>query len=202
MAVILRETGIGSGLRRVEVVAGQAGLEQVQRRLDEYQEIARRLGVPVDDARRKVDELLGQLDEARREMQRLNMQLANRQASELTSGVQDVEGVKVLAARIDVSGRDGLTEQWDAIKVRQQSCVAFLGAVTDGATSLLVGVTNDLVGRGLRADALMRQFAAAAGGKGGGRETLARGSGGGVEQLAAALKVAPELLRQTLGKST
>ncbi|MCC7103986.1 MAG: alanine--tRNA ligase [Chloroflexi bacterium] len=202
MAVILRETGVGSGLRRVEVVAGQAGLEQVQRRLDDYQEIARLLGVPVDDARRKVDELLGQLDEARREMQRLNGQLASRQASELTSGVRDVAGVKVLAARIEVSGRDGLTEQWDAIKAQQLSCVAFLGALVDGATSLLVGVTNDLVGRGLRADGLMRQFAAAAGGKGGGRETLARGSGSGEEQLAAALAAAPELVRQALGMST
>ena len=198
VAVILRETGVGSDLRRVEIVAGQAGLEQVQRRLDEYQELAKHLGVPVDGVRRRVSDLLEQLDQARREMQRLSAQLADRKASELAEGFQDVEGVHVLAARIDVSAGDGLVDQWDAIKLKQGSCVAFLGSAVDGSVSLLVGVSSDLASRGLRADRLMHEFARLAGGKGGGRETLARGSGKDAAHMGAALKAAPEIVRRAL----
>jgi alanyl-tRNA synthetase len=197
-AVILRETGIGSGLRRVEVVAGQTGLEHVERRLQDVHEIARRLNVPVDDARRRVDELLGQLDEARREIERLSARLAARRADELAGRVQQIDGVNVVATRLEDSLAHSLAEQWDAIRVKIKSGVVFLGAAGADKTSLLVGVTEDLSARGLQANQLMPVFAALAGGKGGGNARLARGSGSAPELLGPALEAAPRLVAEAL----
>ena len=199
-AVLLRETGVGSGLRRVEIVAGEAGLEQIWRRLEDVQQIAARLGVPVDEARRKVDELLGQLDAARHEMHRLAAQLAARQAEELAGQTVSVDGVQVLASRVQAESAGALTEQWDALRSRQQATVVFLAAAVEGGakTSLLVGVTDDLRARGLNAGALMRRFAELAGGKGGGSPTLAKGAGSDQTRLEPALREAARLVQEAL----
>jgi alanyl-tRNA synthetase len=199
-AVLLRETGVGSGLRRVEIVAGEAGLQQIRRRLDDVQAIAARLGVPPDEARRKVDELLEQLDQARREMHRLASQVAARQAGELAGQTVTVDDVEVLATRLRAESPAALTEQWDALRARQKGTVVFLGSsgAEDGRAALLVGVTDDLRARGLDAGALMRRFAELAGGKGGGSATLAKGAAGDASRLDAALQSAPRLVREAL----
>jgi alanyl-tRNA synthetase len=197
-AVILRETGIGSGLRRVEVVAGEAGIEHIRRRLEELDQVAARLNVPVDDARRRVDELLAQLEDARREIQRLAGKVAARQADQLSVGFQQVDGVKVVATRVEATSAGGLTEQWDALRDRLGSAVVFLGSVVDGKTALLVGVTDDLRSRGLDAGTLMRRFAELAGGKGGGSPRLAKGAGNDPALLSQALEAVPGLVRDGL----
>jgi alanyl-tRNA synthetase len=202
-AVLLRETGVGSGLRRIEIVAGEAGLQHIRRRLEDVQTIAARLGVPPDEALRKIDELLEQLDEARREMQRLVQQKAAQDAVRLTeqaSVVPMVDDVKVLATRVQNDSPVALVQQWDALRAQQKATVVFLGA-SGGPTErvdLLVGVTEDLRPRGLNAGALMRRFAELAGGKGGGSPTLAKGSAGNAERLEAALQQAPRLVREAL----
>jgi alanyl-tRNA synthetase len=198
-AVILRETGIGSGLRRVEVVAGQAGLEHIYRRIEDVHEIAGRLNVPVDQVRRKVDELLGQADEARREIQKLTAQLAARQAAELTSRVLEIDGAKVMATQVSADSVSALTEQWDALRDKLRSGTVFLAGATDaeGKVPLLVGVTQDLVPRGLNAGTLMRRFAELAGGRGGGSPQLAKGSGSG-SLTDRALEAAPGLVQEAL----
>jgi alanyl-tRNA synthetase len=201
-AIILRETGIGSGLRRVEVVAGEAGLQQVERRIEDLRQIAQRLGVPVDDVRRKVDELLGQIDDARREIGRLTAQAAAHQADELLGTAQQVDGVEVLAAQLNATSARALTEQWDALKAKRKGTVAFLGGSVEGdggRTALLIGVTDDLRARGLDAGALMRRFADLAGGKGGGNPALAKGAGSDPDRLGGALEAAPEIVRAALG---
>jgi alanyl-tRNA synthetase len=197
-AVLLSETGIGSGLRRVTVVAGQRGLSEIYRRLQDLREVSARLNVPLDQAKRRVDELLEQLDEARREIQRLSSQLAAQRADDLAAGLQQVAGVSVLATRVEAASVQALTEQWDALRERLKNTVVFLGAPTGGRTSLLVGVTPDLRARGLDASVLMRQFARLAGGKGGGNPTLAKGAGGDPALLSRALEEAPRLVREAL----
>ena len=80
------------------------------------------------------------------------------------------------------------------------SGVVFLASadVADGKAALLVGVTGDLVARGLKAGALMRRFAEAAGGRGGGSDALAKGSTPEPDRLDAALEAAPGLVREML----
>jgi alanyl-tRNA synthetase len=196
--VLLSETGIGSGLRRVTVVAGQPGLAEIYRRLDDLQEVAARLNVPLDQARRRVDDLLQQLEGARREIQRLSSQLAARRVDQIAAGLQHVDGVGVLATQVEAPSAQALTEQWDALRDKLSNTVVFLGSSAGGRSSLLVGVTLDLRARGLDAGALMRQFAELAGGKGGGSPTLAKGAGGDPTLLAPALREAPRLVREAL----
>jgi alanyl-tRNA synthetase len=196
--VLLSETGIGSGLRRVTVLAGQPGLSEIYRRIDDLQEVAARLNVPLDQAKRRVDDLLQQLDGARREIQRLSSQLAARRVEQIAAGLQQVDGVGVLATQVEAPSAQALTEQWDALRDKLSNSVVFLGSSSGGRSSLLVGVTPDLRGRGLDAGALMRRFAELAGGKGGGNPTLAKGAGGDPTLLAQALGEAPRLVREAL----
>jgi alanyl-tRNA synthetase len=198
-AYIASETGIGSGLRRVEVVAGRAAHDLARARARQVEAIAERLGVAPEQADERVGALLEELREVRRAASRLEAAMGKNQAQTLAAGAEDIAGIRLVAGRADTGSMDGLLQVKDAVQQALGPGVIVLGAVIDGNPQFVASVSPELVRPGLDAVGLIKAVAADAGGGGGGRPELARAGGRDATKLDAALARAPEFVRAALG---
>jgi len=184
---ITGETGIASGVRRIEAVTGARALEWVR---DNEQRLARVADL-VKGSREDVDERVGQLLERSRqlekELQQLKSRLASNQGSDLLAQAVEVNGIKVLAARLDGADNKVLRETLDQLKDKLGSAAVVLAAVAGGKISLVAGVTKDQTGR-VKAGELVNVVASQVGGKGGGRPDMAQAGGNEPQHLDAALQ--------------
>jgi len=196
--VIVSESSIGAGLRRIEAVTGRGAEAWVRDTVARLQQTADVLGSAPGELVTKAERLIEQLDAQRKEIARLRRELARRQVDVLVSQVQQVNGVQVVAGQVDVADADGLREMTDWIRQRLGSAVVVLGAVIEERPQLVAAVTPDLVERGYHAGRLVNAVAELVGGRGGGRPNLAQAGGRDASRLPGALSRVPELL-ETLG---
>ncbi|MBK5967327.1 MULTISPECIES: alanine--tRNA ligase [Thiorhodovibrio] len=192
---ILSETGISSGVRRIEAVAGEQALRWVEDEESRLQRIAELVkGSPAD-----VDEKVSQLAErARRlekELEQLKGKLASAAGSELADQAIDINGVKVLAAKLDGVDPKSLRDTLDQLKNKLGSGVLVLATENAGKASLIVGVTKDLTDR-FKAGDLIKVVAAAVDGKGGGRPDMAQAGGNNPAAIPASLALVEPWVRE------
>ena len=198
-AILVREGGLASGIRRVEVLAGEAAFAHAWEQQERLIHLARSLGAPVDQLETTLTALVEELDEARRAQARLEQQLAGRRAEQLVDSARTVGAVKVLAAQVEASSRDGLRDMADQLRAKLGTSVVALAASMDGQHALVVGVSRDVVERGLNAGDILRQALAAAGGRGGGRPDFAQGGVKEAGQLGTALAQIVPLVERAVG---
>jgi alanyl-tRNA synthetase len=199
---IRSEGSIGSGLRRIEAVTGRGavawGREQAQR----LEEIAGPLGVSPDRLEERLQRLVEENKERERHVVALQRQLAQTQVQSLLGQAQEVNGVRVIAARVELPDVARLRELGDTLRDRLGSGVIALGSVLDERAHLLVMVTPDQVRNGLHAAQVIRPAAQVLGGTGGGRPEMAQGGGPNVERLGEALARIAHTVRQEAHAST
>jgi len=195
---IVSESSVGAGLRRIEAVTGQAAQKLVQEQTRVLESAAASLGCAPDEVDQKVLVLLGELQGQTKEVARLRREIAQRDFEELLSQVQDVSGVKVLAAQVEAADMDTMREMSDWFRNRMGSGVIVLGAVMASKPSFVAAVTPDLVERGLHAGRLVKQVAQVVGGSGGGRPTLAQAGGRDTDRIVEALCLVPDLVAEGL----
>ncbi len=183
---IVQETGIAAGVRRIEAVTGARAVELFQNQEQSITQMAALLKSDRSQLQPRLQKLLERQKELEREIETLQGRLNAGQAGNLLDQVQQVAGVKVLAARIDGSDAKGLRELADQLRDKLQSGIVILGCDQGGKANLLVAVTKDLAGR-FHAGQIIRPLAERVGGKGGGRPDLAQAGGSKPENLAAAL---------------
>jgi alanyl-tRNA synthetase len=197
-AILVRESGLGSGLRRVEVLAGEAAFTHAWEQQERLLHLARTLGTPVDQLEARLAALVEELDQARREGARLAQQLASRRADQLIDAAVDVAGVKVLAAQVEAAGRDALRDMTDRLRAKLGRSVVALAAELDGQNAFVVGASRDATEAGLNAGDILRTALQATGGKGGGRPDFAQGGVKESSQLGLALAEIVPAVRRTL----
>jgi len=196
---IISESSIGAGLRRIEAVTGRAAQKLVQERMRILESSAASLGCSPHEVDRKVLALLDELQAQTREIARLRREIAQRDFEKLLPRVQDVKGVKVLAAQVEATDMETLREMSDWFRNRMGSGVIVLGAVMDSKPSFVAAITPDLVERGLHAGQLAKRVAQVVGGSGGGKPTLAQAGGRDTGRMVEALRLVPELVAEGLG---
>jgi alanyl-tRNA synthetase len=195
---IVSESGIASGVRRIEGVTGAGALalmDQVDHRLAAVCEVVKGAADTVAD---KVAALRSENRDLEKEIARLKQKLASSAGGDLTAEAVEVQGVKVLAANVDGADAKSLRDTLDQCKNKLGSAVILLSAVTDDKVALAAGVTKDLTDR-VKAGDLMREYAQRLGGKGGGRPDMAQGGGSDVAALPEVLKTVPEWVSSQLG---
>jgi alanyl-tRNA synthetase len=195
---IISESSIGAGLRRIEAVTGRGAQELVRKQMRILEATAASLGCSPDEVDQKVLALQKELQGQTKEVARLRREIAQQDFEELLSQVQDVRGVKVLAAQVEAADMDTLREMSDWYRNRMGSGVIVLGAVMDSKPSLVAAITPDLVERGLHAGQLAKRVAQVVGGSGGGRPTLAQAGGRDTGRLKEALSLLPDLIAEEL----
>ena len=183
---IISEGGVASGVRRIEAVTGAAALAYLNAAEEQLKEAATLVKGSRDNLIDKLSAVLERNRLLEKQLEQLQAKAASAAGDDLSASALDIKGVKVLAARLD--GQDGkaLLALVDQLKNKLGRAVILLGSVHEDKVVLVAGVTKDLTGQ-LKAGDLMKQAAAAVGGKGGGRPDMAQGGGVDAGALDAAL---------------
>ena len=194
---IVAESGIAAGVRRIEAVTGEGAMHWVNRNESHLQRVAELVKGSRDDVDEKVVQLLERNRALEKELQQLKGKLASSQGSDLASQAIDVDGVKVLAARMEGADVKALRDTLDQLKNKLGSAAVVLAAVNDGKISLVAGVTKDRTGE-IKAGELVNAVASQVGGKGGGRPDMAQAGGSQPENLDSALQSVTGWVQQQL----
>lgn len=176
--LIVSESGIAAGVRRIEAVSGAGALKQIQQSNAMVNSTAQLLKTQPDDMPVKVQQLLEQQKSLEKKLQQLQQKLASNVGGDLLADAEDIAGVKVLAAILDGADPKSLRDTVDQLKQKMGSGVVVLAATGGDKIALVAGVTDTLVER-VKAGDIIKALSAAVGGKGGGRADFAQG--GGVE---------------------
>ncbi|ESQ13258.1 MAG: alanine--tRNA ligase [Thiohalocapsa sp. PB-PSB1] len=192
---IVSEGGISSGVRRIEAVAGEPALtwvEDEESRLQRVAELVKGAASDVDD---KVAQLVERSRKLEKELEQLKSKLASAAGSDLASQAVDIDGVKVLAAKLDAIDPKSLRDLLDQLKNKVGSGILLLATESDGKVSLIAGVTKDLTAR-FKAGDLVKAAAEKVGGRGGGRPDMAQAGGTDPAGIPAALELAKEWVQE------
>jgi alanyl-tRNA synthetase len=180
------EGAVASGVRRIEAVAGTAAVDAVTRQQRVLREIGDILKIAPADAPQRLRKLLDEQRALEGQLRELETRLARTRADDLVAGARQVNGVAVVAGRIDGLDPDGLRAVADRLRDRLGSGVVCVGSVAGDKVNLVAAVTKDLTKR-FHAGKLVQEVARAVGGSGGGRPDLAQAGGKDPGKLDAAL---------------
>jgi len=196
---IIGETGVAAGVRRIEAVTGQGCIDWIASRDKALASISGLLKSSPDKAAEKVEQLLEKTRSLEKQLERLNAKLASSAGDELSSGAIEVNGIKVLAVKLDGVDPKSLRDLVDQLKNKLGSSAIVLATVEGDKVSLIAGVSKDQVGR-VKAGDLVNFVATQVGGKGGGRPDMAQAGGNDPTGLAKALAGVPAWVQeQTAG---
>ncbi len=191
---IISESSIGTGLRRIEAVTGRGAEEFIEKQIAQLQEIARTLGASLEDASEKVSGTLNALETAQKQLQAVERRQSLARAESLLSQVEEIKGIKVLAASVPSSSIETLREMSDLLKDRLKSAIIVLGSVYEDKPVFLAAITPDLVEKGYNAGKLIREVAKVTGGGGGGKPNMAQAGGKDKDKLDEALSLVKSLI--------
>jgi alanyl-tRNA synthetase len=194
---IVSEQSVAAGVRRIEAVTGIGALEHYQQRAQILSQVASRLNVGEDQVFAAVEKLTETSRHLEKQLETQKRKGALGQLDDLTSQVQLVKGVKVIAAEVANTDREGLRQLVDSLRQKLGSGVVALGMPEDGKVALIAGVTKDLTSK-VHAGKLIQQLAQKVGGSGGGRPDLAEAGGKDTAALKSALQSIPSLLEPLL----
>jgi alanyl-tRNA synthetase len=186
--LITSEGSAAAGIRRIEAVTGRGAYELVMRRFRALKQAADLLSAPQEEVPLKVQELMVDLGEARKQIAALKQTQAQNALIRHLDVAAQVKGVRVLTATLEDVDVETLRAMTDRFRQRYPSGVAVLASVSpDGRPALVASVSEDLVKRGLHAGELVKHVAAPLGGSGGGRPTMAQAGGKDAANLEQAL---------------
>jgi alanyl-tRNA synthetase len=195
---ITSESGVASGVRRIEAVTGDAALAAFASLSAQMQQVCSVLKTAPDTLATKVEGLRVEVRDLEREAARLRQKLATSSGGDLTQDAVEVGGIKVLAAQLEGATVATLRDTLDQCKNKLGTGVILLAAVEDGKITLVAGVTPDAIDR-IKAGDVIKHFANQLGGKGGGRPDMAQGGGSDVAGLPDVLASFPEWIATQLG---
>jgi len=194
---ITSEGGVASGVRRIEAVTGETAMQWIDANQKALDKVAAMLKSPRDLAAVKVEQLLRHNKELEKELAATKQKLLTGGSSDLTEGVTEVDGIKILVTRMDGADAKTLRDAVDRFKDKLQSAVVVLASVEDGKVRLAAGVTKNNTDR-VRAGDIIKAVAEQVGGKGGGRPDFAQAGGSNPDGLDAALASVPGWVSERL----
>ncbi|HJX03861.1 MAG TPA: alanine--tRNA ligase, partial [Dehalococcoidia bacterium] len=197
--LILSESSIGTGLRRIEAMTGREAEKMVKERFYCLDQIARITRVSNTETPQKVLSLIDEIRSKTKVLETMEKQLLGQRINDLLESKISVQGVNVIAGRIPAVSLQNLRELGDLLKEKLGSGVIVLASDKDGKANFIVMVTPDLAVSGLNAQDLIKEIAKAAGGSGGGNKETAQAGSKDIEKIDEALKIVPGLVSATRG---
>ena len=203
---IVSETGVAAGVRRILALTGPRAFELLSDREHALAHIADRVkvalpaGVGSDTVAQRVDALLHEKRQLEKRLDEAMRGGGGDAVERLVSTATPIDGMRIVASVVSVPDVKSLQALGDAVRERLKTGVAALGATfEDGKSTLLAVVTDDARDRGVRADAVIKELAAAAGGRGGGKPHMAQAGIPDAARIPEALGRLPDIVRGLLG---
>jgi alanyl-tRNA synthetase len=196
------EEAVGAGVRRVEAVTGRGAMTFVRDRLATLNRISNRLSSPILELETRIEALIVESRELRKELADVRLLQARKQFSELLETMDIIQGVSLMRGVLEGADMDNLRQAADWFRDRVDNGVAVLLSVHDERPILVVAVTEGLVPLGVDAGKMIRPIASKVGGGGGGRPTMAQAGGKDVSRIQEALDLVPKLLEDAMTRST
>jgi alanyl-tRNA synthetase len=187
------EGAVAAGVRRIEAVAGPAALDKVARHESALKEAAELLKIAPLEVPRRLARLLDEQKQLERQLAELETKLARSRADDLVAAAREVNGVAVIASRVDGLDPEGLRAVADRLRERLGAGVVVVGGAQDGKVNLVAAVTKDLTRR-FPAGKIVQEVAKVVGGGGGGRPDLAQAGGKDAAKLDEALALVYEIV--------
>ena len=184
--LIISEGGIASGVRRIEAMTGQRALAWLHEHITGLERIAGLVKGSKKMAPERVEALVAEKKVMEKEILSLKAKIASKAVDRIDDAIKEIDGVKVLAKRVEIENPSQLRDLADKFKNRIGSGVVLLGAESKDKALLIAVVTDDLTHR-FQAGAIVKKAAALVGGGGGGRADMAQAGGSKPEHLEKAL---------------
>ena len=167
---IMSESSVASGVRRIESTTGFGVLEALAQARQTIADAAAVLKVPNPGALvQRCEALSAELSEAKKENDKLRRKLSADAMGDLAAGASDIKGIKVFSASLEGTVGDDLRKAGDEIKSKYDSYIAVLAGYSEGKGNFLCICSKDAIEKGANAGQIVKQIAAVAGGKGGGK---------------------------------
>ncbi len=184
---IVSEGGIASGIRRIEALTGPKALEHVHQSMALIRNVAAAVKSSREDLLSKVETLVADKKAADKEIVSLKAKIASKSVEDMDDDIRLINGVKVLAKKVEVENPSQMRDLADKFKLKIGSGVVLLGAESNGKALLICVVTKDMI-KEFHAGNIVKKAAAIVGGGGGGRPDMAQAGGSAPEHLAKALE--------------
>src|SRR5205809_7952060 len=197
--ITIQETSIAAGIRRIEALTGRGAEAYLRRRSAVIDTLAARLQTQPDMLESRVEQLLQELAAARRSVAQYHREAAQREAEALAKDAQEVSGVLVVAAAVNVPDEKVLREMGDIVRNKlSRPGVVVVASTYDERVGIQVSVDPALTKRGLHAGKIASVVGERLGGKGGGRPDSAQGGGKNKAELGAALDLVPRYVKDNI----
>ena len=197
--ITIQETSIAAGIRRIEALTGRGAEAYLRRRSAAIDTLAARLQTQPDMLESRVEQLLQELAAARRSVAQYHREAAQREAEALAKDAQEVSGVLVVAAAVNVPDEKVLREMGDIVRNKlSRPGVVVVASTYDERVGIQVSVDPALTKRGLHAGKIASVVGERLGGKGGGRPDSAQGGGKNKAELGAALDLVPRYVKDNI----
>ncbi len=184
---IVAESGVASGVRRIEAVTGKGAIDYLHKRERQLTDVASVLKVGTDGLNDRVTQIVDNVRQLEKELSRVKAKLASSQGDDLSAKVREINGIQVLATQLDDADVAALRAAVDQLKSKFKTAIVLLSSVNDGKVTLIAGVTSDLTKK-YKAGDLVNFVAKQVGGKGGGRPDMAQAGGTQPELLDEAIE--------------
>ncbi|HWQ27667.1 MAG TPA: alanine--tRNA ligase [Dehalococcoidia bacterium] len=201
--VIVSESGIGAGLRRIEALTGEGAVRWIRERLNALEAAARALNTAPAELPGRIEGLQRELEETRRRLEALQRAQARDIAASLVERRRQVNGVSLVAEVVPATSAEALRDMGDYVRAKLGAGSAVILAADVGGRPQFVAIaTPEAVAAGFDAGAIIRAAAKVTGGGGGGRPDMAQAGGRDVAKLAEAVAVAVKEVEKALGASS
>ena len=195
---ILSESGVAAGVRRIEALTSKGLIRYYENLEKKLNEAAKVLKATPDNLAEKIAHLTAENKALHSEVESLKSKLAQDAMGDVMDQVQEIKGVKLLAAEVDGADMNGLRDLGDQLKEKLGEGVVVLASGNDGKVSLMVTATDAAMKQGAHAGNLVKAIAGLVGGGGGGRPNMAQAGGKNPAGIQEALKKAAEALEGQL----
>lgn len=192
---IVSEAGIGAGTRRIEAVTGEGAYQLMNAEIERLQSVAELLKTKPKDVVSRTEILLTELKELHREKESLSAKLANIEAGSVLDDIQEIDGIKVIANKIQEADMNTLRNMADDLKQKIGSGIIVLASSQNGKVNIIAAVTKDLIEKGYHAGKVVKEVAVRCGGGGGGRPDMAQAGGKDPSKIDSALAFVPEWVK-------
>ncbi len=194
MFKIISETGVASGVRRIEAITGQAALDYANAKLQELKELSTKLKCREEDIPLHVDTLLSTNKDMQQQLAEVSAARAKKDAANLLKDVKSYGEIQAICGQVAAADMDELRSIADMTAERLTNGVVVLAAVHDAKVSLVVKASKEATQKGIHAGKIIKETAKIVGGGGGGRPDMAQAGGKQPENLPQAFAKAQEVI--------